>query len=570
MMESIHFSGLSRDPAADSPAYPSMQGAVLTADKTIWEDSLQQELSADLSLAEYYGDTDKVLFYTARPVLLRITRSDGRPSWEGEVRFTALLRGVDGNIRAAQISAPFESSLDLPDFREDMDIMLQPQVSMPVCRLTSPRKLSARCRLTLQGSVRKNSEYPPARDETMNAAQEESIQRKMEPITTLCTASHCEQDIQVSDDIELESALPEAAEVIFAEVTICPQECKTSSDSIQFRGEAIVRGIYRSEDGQYTPFCRRMPLAESFALPSSPLFIQNDAVITANAQVGDLQIRPAENSYGEKRILEVDFTYQLDLCCLCNQKQSYVADLYSTVFPCSATQTETSLPRLIRSSRSNFSVSESRTRSDLGINDAESVVYASSHLQNMQAKPDASRNRCVIDGEAEVMALLRGPQGISGLRFPVALHAEIDAPGITEDTVIHCDTQIGEVRGRLDTGNFSADFEVLLSLVMTQQQPTPLITSLNAQPDAPFPPQPSILLYYPSQQDSLWDIAKHYHVSPDTLRQENNLSGDRLSDSCRVLRIPTASPNHSAAEKKTAFNPPHPASSGKEPEVSIG
>ena len=67
-----------------------------------------------------------------------------------------------------------------------------------------------------------------------------------------------------------------------------------------------------------------------------------------------------------------------------------------------------------------------------------------------------------------------------------------------------------------------------------------VLTDIALTDDRPFEADPAvgIRIYYAQPGESVWDIAKRYHVAQGRILEDNELSSDTLS-ARRALIIPT-------------------------------
>ena len=66
-----------------------------------------------------------------------------------------------------------------------------------------------------------------------------------------------------------------------------------------------------------------------------------------------------------------------------------------------------------------------------------------------------------------------------------------------------------------------------------QLSPQPLVTQVSAQPGDAL--EPGILLCFSQPNETVWDLAKRYRVSPDSLRRMNPSLKDGGAEGQRVI-----------------------------------
>jgi hypothetical protein len=46
----------------------------------------------------------------------------------------------------------------------------------------------------------------------------------------------------------------------------------------------------------------------------------------------------------------------------------------------------------------------------------------------------------------------------------------------------------------------------------------------------------SILYVFPEEGENLWNLAKRYHISPEKLKEENGVDGEKLPGFLRIIK----------------------------------
>ena len=97
-------------------------------------------------------------------------------------------------------------------------------------------------------------------------------------------------------------------------------------------------------------------------------------------------------------------------------------------------------------------------------------------------------------------------------------------PGYGTESAL-ADCRVADCRVRLQNGILRADAELQLSLFDAIPLPLHALCEVSFVPQAPQP-RAAIELYYPAPEQTLWDVAKQYGISPDALCEANGLACD--------------------------------------------
>lgn len=101
-----------------------------------------------------------------------------------------------------------------------------------IIQADSPRRISAKCRITSDICVTAERLFEPDISGEGEYDTSITLQRKSDSVRTISETSFFEEDLRFSDDIEIESSLPPIADIISCNISIIPEECKQSDDTI--------------------------------------------------------------------------------------------------------------------------------------------------------------------------------------------------------------------------------------------------------------------------------------------------------------------------------------------------
>lgn len=552
------------------------ESAALCTVVTLYEGKNEQEANGEINLPDYYGNADKILFTTATPVLSDVYIENGKAGYEGKVIFNVTFLTSDGELKSIGFDGDFDGSCDIPDGNSinpgSCSIDVRPFTDSAVCRLTSPKRIIARCKVNTSMRVTCMKCVEPIIDGNIGIEEELLLQRKIEHSEALHTVHFEENDIQFSDDIELDGNMPPIDEIITCFISISPDECKLANNSVAFHGNAFMNCIYRSPSGGYNTLTKKLPLLEHFDIPAE---LQTDKEISLYITVCPPEVSAvaAENSFGEKRIIELDFTYGLEAECLYNSPVSVTRDIYSTDYACTPEYGNIEIGKLCRAVSTNFTVNASQKHNqqpnsysyektsenlpgsenkqfDSVENSTQNnqnstqisvqtptILYSDAAVKNIDSETDETKGRVIINGNAEIYMLLTDGNTLRGITFTVSFKTELDGYGVTGNIPPLVNVSLSPIHYRADSENVYADFEVMMNVVILSSCSERVITKLTVDKTTPIgeKKRPSILIYYPKKGEQFWDIAKKHYTTVEELKFANHLQGDITIDDAVII-----------------------------------
>ncbi len=514
-----------------------------------FDGAVPSELSADYILPDTYPDVKKILRVRARPVLIGRYISGRKLEFSGAVDYIVLFSADCENgesLHCVHFAGEFESSLGELENLDSADICLTPHIGSLNVRLSNPRKLSIRC--TVSTDVKIAPMLPcTAKCEGARSPKEElALERLCETITAKRQRTFTAEPLRISENIEPDSTLPPIDEIVTCDISLHFHEAKpiyaADDFTVSLKGEAIVDFLYKSqsEAGTYRSFSRKIPIAyivgaeefkESFA-DCRP------ETITAYASAVPTEINAVvtENSYGERRIIELDITADVNMHIIGGEEIPLTLDAYSVERDSECIMNDIDCEAPGKVIFSNFSISENLPLEGINLPDGASVVDASASVNTTSVSIE--RGRAVINGAAAVSCIFTDSSGcFSSNDFTVPLRCEMSAGEINEPFASHCLANVSDLRTRLDSDHISFDFEISLCTELFERSRRRTVETVKLIGEAHTAPRESALtLCYPSKSDTLWNVAKRYNTTVSALEAANRPNS-------RVLLIPCAAPH---------------------------
>ena len=207
--------------------------------------------------------------------------------------------------------------------------------------------------------------------------------------------------------------------------------------------------------------------------------------------------------------------------------------MYSTDYESASETEKLSFETVLLSRDFNISVRGTLPRDD---KDFDSIVLtsAAASVDSMEKQG----NKLIFSGNADVSAILHNGAGIYLSRsFTVPFRAETDASRVGEDFHAISDASVLTVSGRMDEDAVLCDLEILISYVLFEKHEETYIRTCNVYKDRPVSraDDTMLTLYYPSADDTLWDVAKKYSTTVPELLSANNMTEEAR---VTVLMIP--------------------------------
>ena len=523
-----------------------------------FDGTVTSELSADYILPDTYPDVKKILRVRARPISIGRFISGRRLEYSGAVDYIVVFcaeaseSGEDSTPRpdtlhAVHFAAEYTGALDSEYDLDGCEITISPRIQSCNARLQNPRKLSIKA--SVANDVKLSHMIPCA--PKIEGAPTLEDEMKLERLTTVrptllekvFTADH----EQLSENLEPDASQPAIDEIVTCDAELHFHEVKPqrSSDgfTVMLKGEALIDCIYKaqSEAGDYRSFARKLPLSYVVGADDYSEFFKDAKPETLCASaigtLTELNAAVGENSYGERRVLELDMSFDIDVRLCADVDVPLTLDVYSIDRDTECVTRRLELSSLGKLIPANFSVNESISREELNLpGDADwNVVDIQADAVIGSATPISGRAQ--LTGEASVSCIFSDRNGgFASADFRLPVRCELSVGEISEPIAFMCECKTSDLRARLDSNRLYCDFEVSLGAAFIKRARIDAVETVRIakEPRPTSDDASSLVLCYPSGGETLWQIAKRYSTTTGAIEALN----PSLSDPPHVILIP--------------------------------
>ncbi len=511
---------------------------------------LRAEIITDSIIPDTTADVEKILLTTATPKIDGYYIGENTLELEGSVTYQTLLLTEGGELVNLTITEPLTLKQDITVPSPDCRAILIPTLDYVSARLVNPRKLNLRSQTTVCTRLLCCLSAKPTVSGTESLDDDMNIQRCYESVNTAEVTTAEEKNIAVSQDIELDSNAPTAADILMSRITLHPCEVRLRGNEADIKTEACLSLLYRTEEGNAFASDKKFMLEKTVSLP--PV---DNAEWLATATPGTISAQIAANAYGEMKIIELDFPYDLTLTAVSGKSVDAVTDMYSTEFECETAYRTLPVLKLHRMYTTNLTVNASAERKDLGGEAVRTVFDGFVTLQDRTVHYQEDKKKLIVEGNAAI-ALLGENNAVEGseppyspMTFSYPFRCELDAGSAPAEADYILDCCLANSKFRADSHNLYADIELSIRVMAFDTASFPCLESLRLDHTTPVKRHTApITLCYPSGRETLWDIAKYYKITEDSIQLSNGMSDDDISDR-KVLLIPRIQPKKAVFSK---------------------
>ncbi len=475
---------------------------VLVCDKTAGS-----EVSLEYVLPDYEEEIKKLLKVKVRLLPPASYVGGGDASFSGTVCFDLLYSSPEGKLCATTVQENYELSAPI---LKDADIDLSDGIfgccdvwpESTVSRVLAPRKVSLKCRLRAMVraygkrtlSERMTGEFSP-----------EGIER-LAGMASCATFAMGEGEF----DVDGETEVPMKGEwsVIGCGGEVRMTEVQCGEGEVLCRGELFVSVLVTGEDGKPHAVQTRIPFSER---------IEGDGFTGGMGchvwgAPSDLSAEAADGKMSIRGSVRLSVTGQG------NGEIPYTKDLYSSARVTQNQYQKIAFPHAAVSRHGNFTQSLYEAASDYGLpKDAEIIdLWAAASVSDCLC----DRGKWALVGETCMTLLMTSEGEYKCVDIPVPFRYEFEGECGTPESFFARVSMTGG-RARVEGDRLAIECEMGVSVrVCTAMDITALC---EAEFGERVEEDDECVVCFPSKGDSLWEIAKRYHVPMAALRARNGL-----------------------------------------------
>ncbi len=489
------------------------------------------EETAETIIPDYLPDIARIVDAYGCLLLRSREITDGKASAAGQIRMT-LLYIAEGTkeLRSFEYSLPLSCTFDGRTGEDAVDSCLEGRLCAPEIRMLNPRKILTRASVELTLSP-----YAPCALTMCSGVEDQAAYQ----IETLCEKREIpmirgirEKEFTFADEVLLSSTKEPIRELLRTRCALRVTDCKEIGNKLALKGLALFEALYLDAGGNIAQASSELPFSQ---------ILDGLAEEDANASVrSSLRLTGAEIRIGSESEPDNDRLISLKLSisafAVLSERRSVccIADLYSTSYELSA---KTENVEFSGEPASFMCEQIVREKIETG---AEVQSVLSTDISFCNAGVSLNGTAAELRAAATLRVLYLDENNaplLSERRAEVSLRT--DLPDAPLGRVGVRDVCAGDISVSIGADGVELRFPVQFTLSVAETPCYPCLTSLQAEKRVEESAElPSIILRAVKQGERLWDIAKQYRTTVDTILAANELAEESAALAGKLLLIP--------------------------------
>ncbi len=467
--------------------------------------NIQATLEDDMNVPDTKPDIEKLVKTQGKIQITDISPSEGKVTVRGNLSFSLLYSSNDDirPIHNMKGQIPFNESINMDNVTAADDVFCHFELEDCQASLINSRKVSIRAILSLDCCQNEQKNITIGTDiiseDAARAGMEESVppeglNKKFNTISYTQLALQKNDIFRISDEAVLPKGKPAIDTLLYYEIT--PQNVQTRivEDGIRIIGDMLLFALYTPEIEE-----RRLEYLETE--------IPFDGVVNCNGcnenMIPDIEItvssreasaKPDED--GENRILDIELILKLQMKFYEDDELQILDDAYSTSCSLQLAKENINYEKLLMKNQSSVRISD-----HININNSDNILQICSSSGTIQ-----------ID--------------------------EQEIKGISDDDSYELQSDINQINLiMIDKEEVEAKITISICALVFTSKSQDAITGITENPLdlEKFNDMPGLAGFIANENDTLWDIAKEYNTTPESIMELNGLTSSQIHKGDRLL-----------------------------------
>jgi len=482
-------------------------------------------------------DISKVLLLDGDVFITEAQAQANKVAVEGVIRYKILyIADEEGSsVKGITTDTVFEHEIDIPGVMPGMDCDVRGSIEHIEFDVSNPRKLSLKTILNVNCAVRGERIYSLITD--IDGIDDLQFLRSQHKVDAKIDASR--EVFTMSETLEIPAGKPSLSEILRTDVRLTRKEFNATENKVIVKGEITVNTLYMSseEDRRIHYVEHELPFTHIIDLSG----VSENSILRADCRITGSGFTEEEDMDGEIRLIRA----QIDLEVFAEAFEEREIELISDTF------SPTRSVELDRDELVTEEISADITGQELvkELIEVEAGSPPITEILNVMAVPvlsdySVTKDRVNIEGVVNVSVLYLSElaeQPVCCSRRDIPFRKSVDVPGVTEGQECDINLDLGYCSFSMESsGKVDVRMTLGIGIITYGTERVSIIAEVEDRGETltRSEPQPSVLIYFAQQGDSLWSIAKKYRVTVGDLEKANEMDSEAVINAGKQILIP--------------------------------
>lgn len=487
---------------------------------------------SDIIVPDVKPDIAKVLQLSGEVFINQKNVQTDRVFVQGTVRLNILYipeDGESGPVKSIDAVQEFNHSIDIKGAKPGMTPVCDAECETPEFTLINSRKINVRSKIGISIKLNSVSEVDIATD----TEGTEAVQLKGRSFKVQSAGGDAERDILLKEELELPQGKAHIGEILRLTAQPTVTDLKILDNRAIIKGEIKFCTIYCGEDP--SPGIEATEHTVSFAETPEIDGFSEGMEGEVELCVKDIYSEIRRDSDGDKTLIGIELTLSAQLRAYETVEFSAIEDAYGLENEINIKSMPLCIEQLI-----DRQTTQTPLKEPVCVPDYQPELHKvlSSAATVSIEGIEVSNGSITVNGLVccTILYMPESSGGIISLSHTIPYSTTFNVPAASQDCVCDAKAEISHL-GYTINGAREMELRVIVSVSLKamQNETLNLISDMEYNENAETAALPSMLIYFVSGDETLWDIAKRYKVTPDSIVSDNGAEKDILKPGNRIF-----------------------------------
>jgi len=491
-----------------------------------YEGGVEQQVDSDITLPDYCPDIQRILKCSITPKITGVQTAGDRVTADGAALVKIVYVCENGKVRCFEQNYPFSKFVEMKNIVDSSCVFVRAKTDYANCRAISPRRADVHGMITVTFRALRKKE-----EKIVCGAEGAGIQLKKQNFCAASVIGDVERAFPMSEVIEIGQSKPPAAQIIRCNAVAVLNDVKVINNKLLLKGELLLNILYCADtkENEIETFDHSMPISQIIELEG----ITEDCDCDTRLFVTAVDVCPKADSSGEMRLLDISARVCADIHASTRMEIPVVSDAYSTRHELKMDHKTVDFLKLADMMNDAFMAKSALDLSGMGVSSLLDI-WCGDPTGTAYVRDD----ELIVSGTLTVHILYKDKDsqpGYAERQIGFENKRSLKAP----ITRLICEpTLIVTACGYNMSGENKVDIRVELNVngAVYSMDSDRLITAMEPNELQEKKSGSSALtIYFPGPGEHVWEIARKYNTTIESVMQENNLASDILDGNAMLL-----------------------------------
>lgn len=492
---------------------------------TLFSDSTEQAIDIDFTLPDYCPDISKIFKCQSVPRIASKSVNGKNITIDGAVIITLLYADREGNLCSYEYQYPFSKNLEMPTETIGANICCRCKNEYINCRAVTGRKVDIHGAIGIFVKVFKRK-----CTEIISDFDDDNIELRRGIAPATVPMGYAEKYLVLEEELSIGQGQPPIRSIIRCDAVSSVKETKIINDKAVVKGEMTVCIIYCPEG-------ENNPQSVKTVIPFSQIVdvegITDTCECETKSEIAFFEAKPRISVGGEAKSFSVTAKVLLTCEAYCGNDIAVILDAFSRKYKADISRNKVCFDKITSNISETYHCKKGMTFDE----EISSVIDLWCSVQNSTAKFE--NGNMMIYGTL-IAGLIVCDTENNTLYLEKPIEFEYKYPVKCELGSPHAEPQI-EVQSCAYTITGASNIELRVDLSINaavyEKKDVSLISNMVIDENSPNEKRRkgAMTIYFPSNNECVWDIARIYNASVDEIMRINELESDKLTSGKMIL-----------------------------------